>query len=767
MAGPTVARDLQLALRRAFDAAAAQRHEYITLEHLLLALTEKGKAAEAMDACGADIEALRQDLQAFFADHAVILPSEIEADPQHTVAVERVLHRAALHAMSSEMDSIDTGNVLVEFFRESESHAVHLLEQHGVNAFALKQFIAHGIVVDNASTDSEIDEDNESSASPQRDPLAVYAVNLNEQAALGRIDPLVGRDVELERAMQILCRRRKNNPVFVGEAGVGKTALAEGLALRIHQGKVPAILAGVTVYALDMGLLLAGTKFRGQFEERLKGVLQRLQSIDGAVVFIDEIHTIVGAGATSGGSMDASNILKPALASGQLRCIGSTTFQEYKATIEKDRALARRFQRIDVQEPSIDDCLAILRGLRSKYEEHHQVVYDEAALEAAVRLAAKYIVDRQLPDKALDVLDEAGAVHRMRAAAQPPQRVTVEDVQRIVSQMAKVPAESVSGSERDRLRDLDLRLKEAIFGQDEAIDTLVSSITLARAQLRAADKPIGSFLFSGPTGVGKTELGKQLASILQVELIRFDMSEYAERHSVSRLIGAPPGYVGFDQGGLLTDAVRKHPYAVLVLDEIEKAHPELFNILLQVMDRAKLTDNNGREADFRNVILILTTNAGATEASAKVVGFDRTGADSKSAALSDGRTKAAIERVFPPEFRNRLDACVFFDGLGPSVIRKVVDKEIDLLRQQLRLQKVELTVDGAALEWLAESGYDPQFGARPLARLVERVLKKPLAQAILFGALQSGGMAVARLDGGVVVFDWQAAPPPEPKTLTA
>ena len=570
------------------------------------------------------------------------------------------------------------------------------------------------------------------------------------EAAEGRIDPLIGRDEELDRTVQVLCRRRKNNPVFVGEPGVGKTAIAEGLARRVYERRVPEVLADAQIYSLDMGALLAGTQFRGQFEERLKAIMKRLQEIDNAILFIDEIHTIVGAGATTGSSMDASNILKPALASGKLRCLGSTTYTDFKH-LDRDRALARRFQKIEVHEPTVEDTIEILKGLRQYYEEHHDVKYDDEALEAAAQLAQKHILERFLPDKAIDVIDEAGSLERMRPEKERTHQITVKEIEKVVSKMARVPVESVSAKERDQLKELGPELHKVIFGQDAAIEKVVSAITLARAGLRADHKPIGSFLFAGPTGVGKTELARQLARVMGVELLRFDMSEYGERHSVSRLIGAPPGYVGFDQGGLLTDAVRKHPHAVVILDEIEKAHGELFNILLQVMDHAKLTDNNGREADFRNVVLVMTTNAGAFEATEKVVGF---GGGDEPKDFATGRARQAIERIFTPEFRNRLDAAVYFRGLPKEVIRRVVDKEVALLGDMLAEKQVQLELSEAARDWLAEHGYDPQMGARPMARLVEQKLKKPLAEAMVFGSLTEGGTAMADVQDGDIVLSF-------------
>ncbi len=754
MAGPIIAKELQVTLRKAFDQAGLLRHEYVTLEHLLLALIDDPKAGRALKACGANLRRLRARLQSFISEQLSPLPESVAFEPQQTLAVERVLQRAAIHAISSEMKSIDGGNVLVQLFKESESHAVFLLQQEGVSEFDIKRYVAHGggsdIVPEDGEPYSDFDEE-EGEDGPSKDPLEAFAVDLIAEAVAGRIDPLIGREAELERTVQVLCRRRKNNPVFVGEPGVGKTAIAEGLARAVHEGSVPEILQDAQIYSLDMGALLAGTKFRGQFEERLKAVMKRLQEMDNAILFIDEIHTIVGAGATTGSSMDASNILKPALASGKLRCLGSTTYVDFKH-VERDRALARRLQKIEIQEPSELDTVKILQGLRQYYEEHHDVRYDDDALEAAVHLAAKHIVERFLPDKAIDVIDEAGSLDRMRPAGARRHHITVTDIEKVVSKMARVPVESVSAKERDHLKELEPALKRVIFGQDQAIDAVVSAITLSRAGLRADEKPIGSFLFAGPTGVGKTELARQLAKVMGVELIRFDMSEYSERHSVSRLIGAPPGYVGFDQGGLLTDAVRKHPHAVVILDEIEKAHPELFNILLQVMDHAKLTDNNGREADFRNIALIMTTNAGAFEATEKVVGF---GDSDEPADFAKGRTKAAIERMFTPEFRNRLDAIVYFRGLPHEIIRKVVDKELDLLLDMLAPKNITLELTEDARAWLVEHGYDPKMGARPMARLIEQKLKRPLAKAMVFGDLEEGAAARAVVRDGDLALEYE------------
>lgn len=749
MSSPMIARELQATLRKAYDEAQRMRHEYVTLEHLLLALLDDPKAQMALDACTVDRGQLRKKLYTFFEGIAK-LPEDVDTEPHQTLAVERVLQRAAIHAISSEMKVIDGANVLVQLFYERESHAVYLLDKSGVQQFDLKRYVSHGIRPDGSSDEvshGPMDDDEGEGESRRVDPLEAYCVDLMSEAAEGHIDPLIGREKELERTIQVLCRRRKNNPVYVGEPGVGKTAIAEGLALKIHDGEVPSVLDGAQIYSLDMGALLAGTKYRGQFEERLKGVIKSLDAIEGAILFIDEIHTIVGAGSTTGSSMDASNILKPALASGKLRCIGSTTFDEYKGAFDRDRALARRFQKIDVPEPSVEDTIEILKGLQSRYEEHHGVSYSDDAIEASAKLAAKHINERFLPDKAIDVIDEAGAFDRMRP--EPTKKVGVRDVERIVSKMARIPEKTVSGDEQGRLRDLEDELKRHIFGQDEAIEKIASAIKLSRAGLRTGDKPIGNFLFSGPTGVGKTELARQLASVLGVEMIRFDMSEYQERHTVSRLIGAPPGYVGFDQGGLLTDAIRKNPYCVLLLDEIEKAHQDLFNVLLQVMDSASLTDNNGRKSDFRNVVLIMTTNAGAREMSNRAVGFGTDGSQADPT-----RAKKAIEKTFAPEFRNRLDAWVLFEGLSREVILKVVDKEVRLLGEQLEERGVKVEISDEAREWLADEGYEPAFGARPMGRAVETHMKKPLAEAILFGELK---------DGGTVVFD---VDPDDEKRLT-
>jgi len=766
VAGPLIAKALQDSFRNAMEEASRMRHEYLTLEHLVLALTKEPRTREVLKACGANVKRLQERLENFLEETVERLPEGEEAEPQQTMGVERVLHSAAMHALSADQKLIDGGDILVALFREKESHALYLLQEEGVTRLDLLNYISHGISKD-GSPPSEgggeprgampTGDDEEGEGGPRKSPLEAYTTNLNAEAKLGRIDPLIGRQKELERTIQVLCRRRKNNPLYVGETGVGKTAIAEGLALHIHEGKVPEVLKNSVIFSLDMGALLAGTKFRGQFEERLKGVLKALQEHPDAILFIDEIHTIVGAGATSGGSMDASNLLKPALASGKLRCIGSTTYQEFKASFERDRALSRRFQKIEVGEPSVEDTVLILEGLRSRYEDHHGVKYVTEALRAAAELSAKHINDRFLPDKAIDVVDETGAAERLKPEGQRTGQVTVADVETVISKMARIPAKSVSASEGVQLKNLEPELNKVIFGQESAIKSVVDAIKLARSGLRAPEKPIGSFLFSGPTGVGKTELAKQLAAVLGVEFLRFDMSEYSEKHTVSRLIGAPPGYVGFDQGGLLTDAIRKHPYAVLVLDEIEKAHPDLFNILLQVMDHATLTDNNGRKADFRNIILILTTNAGAREMSTKSIGFG-----DKQAPADAQRAKKAIENTFTPEFRNRLDGWVLFSGLPPEVILKVVDKEVGLLQKMLVEKNVKLELTPAAKAWLAEHGYDPAFGARPMARLVDNTLKKPLAEALLFGELARGGIARFDVEGEQLKLKALPAPAPAP-----
>ncbi len=727
----TVSKELQQTLQAAVAEARRRRHEYVTLEHLLHAMTRDKVASEVLLACGADLKLLERELEEYLDRTLESLGTS--QDPEQTAAFQRVLQRAAWHVQGSGRTELNAGDVLVAITRERGSHAVYLLEKQGVRRLDILQYISHGIGKEGGDDEPQ-DEGGEESGAPRtvKDPFKTFTVNLVERAAQGLIDPLIGRDSEIERTIQVLCRRRKNNPVFVGEPGVGKTAIVEGLALRIHEKKVPSVLEKAAIYSLDMGALLAGTKFRGEFEQRLKGVIAGVKKTPNAILFIDEIHTIVGAGATTGSSMDASNLLKPALASGELRCIGSTTFHDYKQTFDRDHALARRFQKIEIYEPSVDDTIRILKGLKKVYEEHHGVVFTPRSLRAAAELSAKHINDRQLPDKAIDVLDEAGARDRMRAEARRHHRVTARDVERVVAKIAKIPERTVSADDETQLRNLEPELKKVIYGQDPAVEAIVSAIKLSRSGLGAPERPIGNFLFSGPTGVGKTELAKQLARILGVEFLRFDMTEYQEKHTVSRLIGAPPGYVGFDQGGLLTDAIRKTPYAVLLLDEIEKAHPDIYNLLLQVMDHATLTDNNGRKADFRHVILVMTTNAGAQELSARRVGF---GSD----VSEPGNARNAIERTFSPEFRNRLDAWVAFDSLPAEVIARVVDKMVKELEAQLAERKVhvELSLEGRA--WLAEHGFDRKMGARPMARLIQNEVKKPLAEKILFGELHDGG----------------------------
>ncbi len=736
-----ITKELQATLNLALDEALKRRHEFLTLEHLLYAMLYDETANDVIRNCGGDLNLLRRDLEEFFRENLNPLPRGVNRDPEQTAAFERVLDHAVAQAQNSAQEKVDGGNILASLFEENHSHAKYLLEKQGITKLDVLNYISHGLVkFDEDGEPLPIGEDDDEDERPARDPLKAYAANLVERAAEGRIDPLIGRQMELERTIQVLCRRRKNNPLYVGDPGVGKTAIAEGLALNIHKGEVPDVLKEVEVYALDMGALLAGTRYRGEFEMRLKAVIGALKKKPGVILFIDEIHTVVGAGAVSGGSMDASNILKPALASGELRCIGSTTYSEYKASFERDRALARRFQIIEISQPSVGDTIQILLGLKSYYEEHHGVKYDDQAIRAAAELSAKYINDRYLPDKAIDVVDEVGAATKLKPVEERPEIITEHEVEMVVAKMAKIPPKTVSVSDKERLQSLDIELKTVIYGQEHAIAQLVNAIKLSRSGLGHPDKPIGSFLFSGPTGVGKTELAKQLARVLGVEFIRFDMSEYMEKHAVSRLIGAPPGYVGFDQGGLLTDVIRKTPYAVLVLDEIEKAHPDLFNILLQVMDHATLTDNNGKKADFRNVIMIMTTNAGARELSGKKLGFKQI--EQTGIGGSGSKAQGAIERTFSPEFRNRLDAWIAFESLSSETIKQVVDKFINELRDQLSDKKVTLELTEAAREWLATKGFDKLYGARPMARLIQSKIKEPLANEILFGSLQNGGKVV-------------------------
>jgi ATP-dependent Clp protease ATP-binding subunit ClpA len=747
--------DLEVSLTLAVNEARRRRHEFLCVEHLLYALLHDSDVAEVVRQSGGDVDALKKQLENFFDEKLERVAGSAETTPQHTLGFQRVIQRAAAHVQSAGKDEILGRNVLVAIFRETDSHAAFLLESQGVTRLDVLNYISHGIskIAEEPSSSSDMgdeEEEGEENAAARRDPLGMFTTDLVARAAEGKIDPLIGRIAELARAARVLCRRRKNNPVFVGEPGVGKTALAEGLALQIYQRKVPPALADARIYALDMGALLAGTRFRGDFEQRLKGVIAALRGKPGAILFIDEIHTVVGAGAASGGSLDASNILKPALASGELRCIGAATYHDYKSYFERDRALARRFQRIEVPETSVDETLEILRGLKGHYEAHHEVTYTRAALRAAAELSARYINDRHLPDKAIDVIDEAGATVQMQPPKQRKKTVGVKDIEQVVATMAKIPPRSVSVSDRERLGTLERDLKLTVFGQDEAITSLAAAIKLARAGLGHPEKPVGSFLFSGPTGVGKTEVARQLASVLGIEFLRFDMSEYMEAHTVSRLIGAPPGYVGFDQGGLLTDAVRKTPHAVLLLDEIEKAHPNLFNILLQVMDHATLTDNNGRKADFRNVIVIMTTNAGAQELAAAAIGFGGRTNDDKAAKV--------IERLFSPEFRNRLDAIIPFKSLDLPIVERVVDKFVSQLDAQLSEKKVFIQLTDTARRYLAEKGYDPAFGARPMARLIQTEINRVLADEILFGRLQEGGRVEIDLGEAGLVFNYSEAP---------
>jgi ATP-dependent Clp protease ATP-binding subunit ClpA len=731
-----LSKDLEQTINVAFAHAKQRRHEFITVEHLLLALLENSRVVEVLRSCGADLGGLGRELREFIDAHTPVRQASAKLDIQPTLGFQRVLQRAFFHVQSSGKQEVNGLNVLVAIFGEQESQASYLLGRYGVTRLEVVNYIAHGIrKVHERDSSEEVREDGEpargSDSAEGAGPLEMYAVNLNRLARQGKIDPLIGREEEIERMQRVLCRRRKNNPLLVGEAGVGKTAIVEGLAWLITQGRVPTVLAASTIYALDMGSLIAGTKYRGDFEKRLKSVLRELGKEAGSILFVDEIHTMIGAGSASGGVMDASNLLKPALASGELKCIGSTTYQEYRSIFEKDSALARRFQKIDVVEPSVDETYEILRGLKSRFENHHDVRYTDTALRAAVELSARYITDRQLPDKAIDIIDEVGANQRLRVGSKRRKVISVGDVEEIVAKVARVPPKTVSRSDLEILKNLAQELRMAIYGQEEAIDVLSDAMKMARSGLKNPDKPVGSFLFAGPTGVGKTEVTKQLARLSGLELIRFDMSEYMERHTVSRLIGAPPGYVGFDQGGLLTDAIAKHPHCVLLLDEIEKAHPDVFNLLLQVMDHGTLTDTNGRKTDFRNVILIMTTNAGAEMASRQGMGFleqDR---------AIDGAE--IIKRSFSPEFRNRLDAVVQFRPLDASSVARVVDKFIMELEVQLASRGISLEVDAQARQWLATKGFDPFLGARPMARVIQEYIRRPLAEEILFGALRKGG----------------------------
>ena len=731
-------KDLEHTIGQCYKRAREARHEFMTVEHLLLALLDNPSAQAVLKACGADAERLRQELEQAIEASVSRLAEDDGRDTQPTLGFQRVLQRAVYHVQSSGKKEVTGANVLVAIFGEKDSHAVYYLNQQDVTRLDVVNYLSHGIAKlgeegEQPSSSSEGEGRIEGGeGEPKGDALTEFASNLNEQARSGRIDPLVGRADEIERTIQVLCRRRKNNPLYVGEAGVGKTAIAEGLARRIVEGSVPDVLADAVIYSLDLGALVAGTKYRGDFEKRLKSVLTALKKVPNAVLFIDEIHTIIGAGSASGGTMDASNLIKPALASGELRCIGSTTFQEYRGIFEKDRALARRFQKIDIVEPTVGETYEILQGLKSKYELHHGVTYSDEALQAAVDLSVKHIGDRLLPDKAIDVIDEAGARQRLLPEGQRKELIDVEEVEAIVAKMARIPTKQVSATDKDVLQHLERNLKMVIFGQDPAIETLSSAIKLARSGLGNPEKPIGNFLFAGPTGVGKTEVTKQLALQLGIELVRFDMSEYMEPHSISRLIGAPPGYVGFDQGGMLTDGVDQHPHCVLLLDEMEKAHPDVYNILLQVMDHGKLTDHNGRTVDFRNVVLIMTSNAGASEQAKEAVGFGRE--------RRTGEDTAAIERTFTPEFRNRLDAVISFAPLPKSVILRVVEKFVLQLEAQLMDRNVTIELSKKAAEWLADKGYDDKMGARPLGRVIQEHIKKPLAEELLFGKLAKGGV---------------------------
>jgi len=735
-----IAQELEVTLHMAFMDARQKRHEFISVEHLLLAMLDNPSAVEVLRACGANIEAMREQLGNFIEEHTPKVAGEGEVDTQPTLGFQRVIQRAILHVQSSGKKEVTGANVLVAVFGEKDSHAVFFLGQQGVTRLDIVNYISHGITKTPQSDPApRSDEPADTSAeAPAASPLDSFAQNLNAQALAGKIDPLIGRDQELERVIQTLCRRRKNNPLLVGEAGVGKTAIAEGLARRIIEGSVPEILAQSTVYALDMGALLAGTKYRGDFEQRLKGVLKQLSDNAKAILFIDEIHTLIGAGAASGGTLDASNLLKPALSSGNLRCIGATTYTEYRGIFEKDHALSRRFQKVDVPEPSVSETVAILRGLKSRFEDHHGVKYTAAALTTAAQLAARYINDRHLPDKAIDVIDEAGAAQRILPKSKQKRVITPREIEDIIAKIARIPPKTVSSDDKNSLKTLDRDLKAVVFGQEAAIDALATAIKMSRSGLGNPQKPIGNFLFSGPTGVGMTEVARQLAYVLGVELIRFDMSEYMERHAVSRLIGAPPGYVGFDQGGLLTEAVNKHPYAVVLLDEVEKAHPDIFNVLLQVMDHGTLTDTNGRKADFRNVVLIMTTNAGAEMLNKAAIGF--------SSSRESGDEMGEIRRMFTPEFRNRLDAIIPFAPLTEPVILQVVDKFLMQLEEQLHEKKVEAVFTDALKAHLAKHGFDPLMGARPMARLIQDTIRKALADELLFGKLAQGGRVTIDID---------------------
>lgn len=759
---PSFSQSLEAALHRALEFANARNHEYATLEHLLLALIDDRDAAAVMRACNVDTEALRRRITEYLDSELAALEVKGATEAQPTTGFQRVIHRAVVHVQSSGREEVTGANVLVAMFAERESHAAFFLQEQDMTRFDAVQYISHGIAKRPGMSEPKhvrgVDEDDSASEGsgegkkPGVDALNAYCINLNKKAREGRIDPLIGRETEVLRTIQVLCRRQKNNPLFVGDPGVGKTAIAEGLARKIVKGEVPDVLRNATIFALDMGALLAGTRYRGDFEERLKAVMREIENYEGAILFIDEIHTVIGAGATSGGAMDASNLLKPALQSGTVRCIGSTTYKEYRQHFEKDRALVRRFQKIDIKEPTVEDSIEILKGLKPYFEEFHKLKYTNEAIEAAVQLSARYIHDRKLPDKAIDVIDETGASQMLVPEGKRKKKITVKEVEATVATMARIPPKTVTKSDAEVLANLEKDLKRVVFGQDKAIEALASAIKLSRAGLREPEKPIGCYLFSGPTGVGKTEVAKQLAALMGVELLRFDMSEYMEKHTVSRLIGAPPGYVGFDQGGLLTDGVDQHPHSVLLLDEIEKAHPDLFNILLQVMDHGKLTDHNGKQVDFRNTILIMTTNAGAADLARAPMGFNRS--------KREGDDTEAINRMFTPEFRNRLDAVIAFSGLPPEIITKVVEKFIFQLEAQLADRGVTIELTEAAAKWLSEKGYDEKFGARPLARVIQEHIKRPLADELLFGKLEHGGTVkvLVKGEGQDAVLDFEYIP---------
>ena len=740
-------KNLEVTLNNVFNEARDQHHEYVTVEHLLLALLDNSSAAQVLRACGANLNELHSELSKFIQENAPLLSESDKHETQPTLGFQRVLQRAVFHVQSSGKKEVNGANVLVAIFGERESHAAYFLSQQEVNRLDVVNYISHGIAKiseDDHGNESESAEEDLAGDESGSSPLEKYAVNLNQQAEKGKIDPLIGRQHEIERTIQILCRRRKNNPLYVGEAGVGKTAIAEGLAKKIVDGEVPDVLADNVIYSLDLGALLAGTKYRGDFEKRLKNIITQLKKTEGSILFIDEIHSIIGAGAASGGVMDASNIIKPVLASGEIKCIGSTTYQEYRGIFEKDRALARRFQKIDITEPTINETVKILEGLKSRFEKHHHIKYTHQSLRSAAELADRHITDRQLPDKAIDIIDEAGASQQLVTASRRKKTIGVTDIENIVARIARIPAKNVTSSDKDVMKNLERNLKMVVFGQDEAISTLSTAIKMARSGLGNPQQPVGAFLFAGPTGVGKTEITKQLAGIMGIELIRFDMSEYMERHTVSRLIGAPPGYVGFDQGGLLTEEINKHPHSVLLLDEVEKAHPDVFNLLLQVMDHGTLTDTNGRKTDFRNVIIVMTTNAGGERISRASVGFMHQ--DHSSDAME------AVKTTFSPEFRNRLNAIIQFNALDATTIANVVDKFIVELEVQLDSKKVLIDVDESARKWLGQHGYDKNMGARPMARLIQEKIKRPLAEELLFGKLEHGGdVLVSENDGKLTI----------------